>query len=74
MPDIHGTREELVAMIAEQRTEIERLRGWIRRIDNINDNPSHYSSGIDAACACAYRGEVNTGMVDYPPKSFQPKQ
>lgn len=26
MPDIHGTREELVALIGEQYVEIERLR------------------------------------------------
>ena len=33
--DIHGTREELVAMIAQQHAEVERLRGAISQIHDV---------------------------------------
>jgi hypothetical protein len=45
------------------RREIERLRLWIRRIENINDDPAHFSKEIDDACADAIAGKPMVGKI-----------
>jgi hypothetical protein len=35
MPDIHGTREELVALIGEQYAEIKRLRAALKTLEEL---------------------------------------
>ena len=56
----YGQEHEVMRAAA---TEIERLRLWIRRIDNINDEPSRFSTEIDRACIDALAGKPVTGMV-----------
>jgi hypothetical protein len=34
-----------------------RLRGWIRRIDSVNDNPARFMTDIDDYCRSALSGE-----------------
>lgn len=54
-------RFHLLAMDAA--AEIERLRLWIRRIDNINDDPSCFSTEIDRACIDALAGKPMVGKI-----------
>lgn len=58
MPDIHGTREELVAMIGTQHEEIKRLRDQldllrqaIASIGNITDAAKRADAKVDAISA-----------------------
>ena len=44
--------------------EIERLRLWIRRIDNINDDPARFSKEIDQACIDALAGKPMIGAIN----------
>jgi hypothetical protein len=46
--------------------EIDRLKLWIRRIDNINDDPAHFSKEIDDACREALAGKPMTGKINAP--------
>lgn len=46
MSDIHGTREELVAMIAGQSAEIERLQAAKRRALAIADERSRENAEL----------------------------
>jgi len=46
--------------------EVERLKLWIRRIDNINDDPACFNREIDQACRDALAGRPMTGRIDYP--------
>ena len=50
-------------MSARNRAEVERLRLWIRRIDNINDDPACFNKEIDEACAAALRGDPCRGRI-----------
>lgn len=43
------------AMVAED--EITRIKTWIRRIENVNDNPSRFHDDIDDYCRAALSGE-----------------
>lgn len=54
--------------------EINRLRLWIRRIDNINDNPAKFSTEIDRACADARAGLPMTGRIDAGLEIFTEEQ
>jgi hypothetical protein len=48
MPDIHGTREELVALIAEQGAEIERLRAALKPFAKMADQLDEWQKGTGA--------------------------
>lgn len=43
--------------------EIERLQLWIRRIDNINDDPARFDVNIDRACIDALAGKPMIGAI-----------
>ncbi len=49
--------------------EIGRLRLWIRRIDNINDNPARFSTEIDQACIDALAGKPMVGLITVQQKA-----
>jgi len=44
--------------------EIDRLRLWVRRIENINDDPSCFNAEIDAACRAAFHGLPMNGKIN----------
>lgn len=51
--------------------EIDRLLLWIRRIENINDDPACFNDDIDRACREAFHGmpmngKINTLLPDAP--------
>jgi Fe-S-cluster formation regulator IscX/YfhJ len=50
--------------LAAKDVEIERLRLWIRRIDNINDDPARSSKEIDQACVDALAGKSMVGLIN----------
>jgi hypothetical protein len=50
--------------LANALKEIERLRLWIRRIDNINDDPARFSKEIDQACIDALAGKAMIGLIN----------
>jgi len=54
------------ARIDELEAENERLRLWLRRIDNINDDPAHFSKEIDQACIDALAGKPMVGKINAP--------
>jgi hypothetical protein len=58
-----SSRTELHGVMREAADEIDRLRLWVRRIDNINDDPSHFSTQIDRACIDALAGKPMIGAV-----------
>jgi hypothetical protein len=57
---------EMAPICKQAADEIERLRLWIRRIDNINDDPAHFSKEIDDACRDALAGKPMTGKINAP--------
>lgn len=54
----------IVAVCCDAAAEIERLRLWVRRIENINDDPARFSTEIDHACIEALAGKPMTGLVN----------
>lgn len=61
---IGETSRRVANRMEAKDAEIERLRLWIRRIDNINDEPGHFSQAIDRACADAFAGKPMTGRIN----------
>lgn len=51
-------------MSAQERAEVKRLRMWIARIININDEPAHFNKEIDDACMEALEGKPPHGKID----------
>jgi len=37
---------------------------WIRRVDNINDDPARFSTEIDQACIDALAGKPMIGLIN----------
>jgi hypothetical protein len=67
--DRPGRSREGRDLLAEACNEIDRLRLWIRRIDNINDSPAQFSKEVDDACADALSGKPMRGLIDARPRS-----
>lgn len=56
--DLHDKIDDLI-------NEVERLRMWIARLDNINDSPAVFNKEIDEACRDALEGKAMTGRISW---------